>query len=81
MPISHFGGPLGPDREDRHLTVVGLLEQDAGLDRVLVDLVDDGVDRLAVERVVGRVQLALGRGVGHLLDQHHYVHCLGFHPS
>jgi hypothetical protein len=44
------------------------------LDGVLVDLVDDGVDGVAIERVVGRVQLPLGRRVGHLLYQHHDVH-------
>ena len=53
---------------------MGLLEPQALLDRVLVDLVDDGVDTVAVQRLVRVGQGALGPGVGYLLDQYCDVH-------
>ena len=68
------GGLVRAHGEDGHLTAVGLLDRQRLLDRVLVELVDDAVGGLAVERLVVGPQLALGRRVGDLLHADDDVH-------
>jgi hypothetical protein len=67
-------GAVRAHGEDRDLAAGGLLDLQGLLDGVLVDLVHDDVDRRAVEGLVTVLELALGPGVGHLLDQYDDVH-------
>ena len=63
------GGAVRTGGEHGHLAALGLLDQQRFFDGALVDLVEHGVGGLAVEREVTVGELALGPGVGDLLDQ------------
>ena len=58
-----------------------LLDLQRLFDGVLVELVDDGVGRITVESVVGRVELLLGPRVGNLLDAHDDLHATNAPPD
>ena len=78
-------GPLRSHGQDGDLGLVtrGTLrlgDLQALLDGVLVKLVDESVHRRAVQGTV-RLELALGPGIGHLLDTHDDVHGLHRPPS
>ncbi|GFG89559.1 hypothetical protein MBOU_16010 [Mycobacterium bourgelatii] len=70
-----FGGALGAGGQhgDRAFAAFPLPDLQRFLDGALVDLVQDRVGSLAVERPVTVFQLALGPGVWDLLDQDHDV--------
>ena len=64
-------------RHDGDLAAVRFLDAQGLLDPVLVHLVHDVLDVLAVGRLVRGVELLLRPGVGHLLDGHDDVHASG----
>ena len=61
--LDGVGGLVGADRQDGDLTLAGLDDLEGLLDGVLVELGQQAVDVLAVGRVVGCVERALGLGV------------------
>ena len=69
-----LGCLLRAHRQDRDLAAVRLLQPQAFLDRVLVELVDHRVGGVAVQRAVLGPQRALRPGVRHLLHQDDDVH-------
>ena len=76
-----LGGLLRAHGQDGDLGLVTRLALRLGdlqalLDGVLVKLVDEPVHRRAVHRRIRRLELALGRGIWHLLDAHDDVHGL-----
>ena len=61
-------GPPGTCGDDHHLAAVGLLQPEGLLDRHLVHRIQDRLDRVAVQREVGRVEDLVGGCVGDTLD-------------
>jgi hypothetical protein len=69
-----FGRLLRAHGQHGDLAAVGLLDLQGLLDGVLIQLVDQAIHRLTIQRGVTLLQLAFGPRIGHLLDADDDVH-------